>query len=280
MKKLGLYCGARNVSGVKAFETWLGQPVSHVLDFIDGSTWSAIENPKWFLDGWKGQGYQLELGIPVIPSSGGSLAAGAHGDYDYHWEALGRNLVIAGFPKVMLRLAWEFNGGWYPWFAGQDPAAFVTYWQRIVTALKKAPGQGFRFDWNPTLGKGNMTNVEAAYPGDAFVSRIGTDVYDSTWTSGDAATRWNTYLTQPYGLNWQVGFATAHGKAMTHPEWGLTDSAHHGGGDNSLFIERMYEWLATHNVTAACYFQHDAGDGSHVLDHFPNAKARFKELFG
>ena len=40
-----------------------------------------------------------------------------------------------GFADATIRLGWEFNGNWFAWAASNDPAAFITYWQRIVTAM-------------------------------------------------------------------------------------------------------------------------------------------------
>ena len=70
---LGVYRGARNVSGVQGFESWLGRPVNHAVDFIAGDSWSAIESPTWWTSGWNGTGYQVEYSIPIIPSTGGTL---------------------------------------------------------------------------------------------------------------------------------------------------------------------------------------------------------------
>ncbi len=65
---IGVYRGARNVAGVQGFESWLGRPVNHAVDFIAGDSWSAIESPTWWTSGWNGTGYQVEYSIPIIPS--------------------------------------------------------------------------------------------------------------------------------------------------------------------------------------------------------------------
>ncbi len=111
--------------------------------------------------------------------------------------------------------------------------------------MRSVPGQHFEFDWCPTLGKASVA-PDRAYPGDAYVDYVGADVYDNSWIADyrDPVARWNDFVTQPYGLQWQSDFATAHGKPMTFPEWGLsTRSDGHGGGDDPYFIQQMYDWI-------------------------------------
>ena len=281
---IGVYRGARNVAGVQGFESWLGRPVNHAVDFIAGDSWSAIESPTWWTSGWNGTGYQVEYSIPIIPSTGGTLQAGAGGDYNSHFVALAHNLIDNGQANATLRPGWEFNGSWYKWSAASDPAAFAAYWRQIVNAMRSVPGQHFEFDWCPTLGKASVA-PDRAYPGDAYVDYVGADVYDNSWIANyrDPAARWNDFVTQPYGLQWQSDFAAAHGKPMTFPEWGLsTRSDGHGGGDDPYFIQQMYDWIRTHDVAHADYFEYDAPDGRHSLmnGQFPNAAAKFRALFG
>ena len=136
----------------------------------------------------------------------------------------------------------------------------------------------------PTLGKASVA-PDRAYPGDAYVDYVGADVYDNSWIADyrDPVARWKDFVTQAYGLQWQSDFATAHGKPMTFPEWGLsTRSDGHGGGDDPYFIQQMYDWISAHDVAHADYFEYDAPDGRHSLmnGQFPNAAAKFQALFG
>ena len=226
----------------------------------------------------------MEYSIPIIPSTGGTLQAGAGGDYNSHFVALAHNLIDNGQANATLRLGWEFNGSWYKWSAASDRPSFAAYWRQIVNAMRSVPGQHFEFDWCPTLGKASVA-PDRAYPGDAYVDYVGADVYDNSWIANyrDPAARWNDFVTQPYGLQWQSDFAAAHGKPMTFPEWGLsTRSDGHGGGDDPYFIQQMYDWIRTHDVAHADYFEYDAPDGRHSLmnGQFPNAAAKFQALFG
>ena len=282
---LGVYRGAANPSQVGAFGTWLGRAPSYALDFFAGDTWTQIESPDWWLNSWQGSPYTVEYSVPIIPSSGGSLQEGATGAYNAHFQKLAQTLVAHGQGNAILRLGWEFNGSWYHWYAGDDPASFAAYWRQIVSTMRSV-SPGLRFDWCPTLGANGMwkTGVDAAYPGDSYVDYIGTDVYDQSWGSNytDPAFRWNEFTTEQNGLNWVSSFASQHGKPITIPEWGLslrTDG--HGGGDNSYFIQHMYDWITSHNVAFHMYFEYDASDGAHRLmtTQFPIGSAAYRQLF-
>jgi hypothetical protein len=282
---LGVYRGAASPAQVSAFGTWLGRSPNYALDFFAGDTWAQIEAPDWWLNSWQGSGYNVEYSVPIIPSSGGSLQEGASGAYNSHFEKLAQTLLAKGQGNAILRLGWEFNGSWYHWYAGDDPASFAAYWRQIVTTMR-AVAPGLRFDWCPTLGANSMwkTGVDAAYPGDSFVDYIGTDVYDQSWGSNytDPAFRWNEFTTQQNGLNWVASFSSQHGKPITIPEWGLSRrSDGHGGGDNAYFIQHMYDWINSHNVAFQMYFEYDASDGSHRLmtTQFPIGSATYRQLF-
>jgi hypothetical protein len=286
---LGVYRGAATPAQVSAFGTWLGQAPTYAVDYFASDSWTTIESPGWWLDGWAGSPYEVVYSVPLIPQTGGSLQQGASGAYDSHFVTLAQTLVSHGDGNAVLRLGWEFNGSWYRWAAASDPAAFVAYWRHIVKSMRSV-APNLRFEWSPTLGAAQMasTGVEAAYPGDAYVDFVGMDVYDQAWGPNgsivsDPATRWNMYLTQQNGLNWLASFAGTHGKPITFPEWGLAvRSDGHGGGDNSYFIQHMYDWMTSHNVAYQMYFEFDASDGYHRLmtGQFPLGAAAYRQLFG
>ena len=115
-------------------------------------------------------------------------------------------------------------------------------------------------------------DVEAAYPGNAYVDIIGLDAYDtSTVSAANPSARWNDQLNRPYGLLWQRSFAAAHGKPMSFPEWGLADRYidNLGGGDNPDYIARMVDWIGANNFMYSSYFEVDAGDAVPSADDQP-----------
>lgn len=285
---LGVFRGSGMPDQVAAYEKWLGKPMDYTVDFVGraaaGATnpWSKIDNPAWWCNRWKASSSQLSLSTAMLPTTAFTLAAGAKGSYNSHWEKFGRSMVANGCGDAILRLGWEFNGKFFPWAAGGKEASYAAYWRQIVDTLRKIPGQSFRFDWCPLAGVANA-NVQAAYPGDNYVDIIGLDAYDtSTVSVSDPARRWDNQLNRAYGLNWHANFAGAHNKPMSFPEWGITvrfkDKL--GGGDNPNYITQSWKWIKEHNFVYAAYFEVDANDASHRLmtTQFPKASAEYKRL--
>jgi hypothetical protein len=284
--KLGVYRGAVQPGLVADDEAWLGHKVAYALDFFAMDNWSKIEDPGWWLAGWSASRYKQRMvyAVPLFPASRGSLAKGAAGGYNVRFRRLAQRLVSFGQPRAILRLGWEFNGGWYRWAAASDPRAFAAYWRQIVTTMRAVPGANFKFDWNLTLGWEQFPAARA-YPGDAYVDYIGVDAYDQSWISNyrNPVVRWRDMLTRPYGLLWHRRFAAAHGKPMSYPEWGVTTRPDgHGGGDNPYYVRRMHEWIAANKVAYHIYFNFNAADGNHQLrtTEFPRSTRAFKRLFG
>ena len=108
---LGVYRGANAGKAVGQYEAWLGHPVSYALDYFESTSWEKIENPSWWLEGWRSSPYRDRMiySVPIIPDAGGTLSAGAAGSYNTHFEKLARKLVGSGQGGAILRLGWEFN---------------------------------------------------------------------------------------------------------------------------------------------------------------------------
>jgi hypothetical protein len=283
---VGVFRGAVNTTAVAGWEAWLGRPAHRVLDFLARESWEKIAAPSWWVDGWSRSAYKdrLVYSVPMLPDTPSTLAEGATGAYDVHFERLARLLISRGQGDTTIRLGWEFNGDWYRWNAAVNPTAFVAYWRRIVNAMRRQPGAAFRFDWCPNLGKGRIA-PERVYPGDAYVDYIGADVYDHGWWTDyqDPVMRWHELKNQTNGLRWQRDFARAHRKRMSFPEWGLVLRADgHGGGDNPYFVQKMHDWIAANDVAYHNYFEVDMPGAPIRLmtGRFPNAAALFKRLFG
>jgi hypothetical protein len=277
---LGVYVGGGNTSAFSSFSTWLGAKPSYVVDFLTDSSWSTIDNPSWTADQWANSGARLVLAVPMIPASGATLAAGATGAYNSYFRTLAQSLAADGAGNAIIRLGWEMNGSWFPWSIGNGNATnYATYWQQIVTTMR-AVSPSFQFDWCPTNGSstvnGTLLNPAAAYPGNAYVDYIGMDIYDQSWVSNasNEANRWQGYLTQPYGLQWQKSFAAQNGKPVSFPEWGLMEGGN-GGGDSPAFIQDMYNWMSQSNLAYQDYFDFS----NSTLTDFPSSEALYQQLF-
>jgi hypothetical protein len=286
--RLGAYLGG-GCDGAKrlpAFTQWLGRAPDLASDFFDRSGWGQLASSSaWSARCWKRTGLPASFAVPMLPNGPGySLADGAAGLYDEAFRGIARTLVKEGHPDAILRLGWEFNGGWYPWAAASDPAAWVAYFRRIVTVMRGEPGARFRFDWCPTLGRQSI-RPDTVYPGDDVVDFIGLDVYNQSWAkpAPTPEQRWNELLDQPYGLRWHRDFAAAHTKPVSFPEWGTgTRPDGHGGGDDPYFIGKMADWIASGNTAYQVYWDYTAGDYNGRLSdgRQPGAAAAFRERFG
>lgn len=265
------------------FNTLIGGKAGGVVEFAENSDWKHMRDSiNWATKAWNGS-YRVMQSVPMLVSNT-TLAAGARGDYDKEFVDLGKILVANKQPYALIRIGWEFNGNWYNWSAAKDPAAFVTYYQRIVTAMRSVPGQHFKFIWNPALGQQAIA-ADLVYPGDSYVDYVGMDVYNQSWRpqDSDPAMRWDGLKTQAYGLDWLSKFAKLHGKRITLPEWGTgTRPDGHGGGDDPLFITNMASWITTNRVLVHGYWDYAAGDFDGEISDGgqPLSAAAFATAFG
>jgi hypothetical protein len=274
----GAYVGAGAPGALAAFGRWRGRPADFAVDFLPSQSWSVLDSPTWELGEWRAARTPLVIAVPMLTDdSSTTLRAGARGVYDSHFRRLAWTLVHYGYGSASLRVGWEMNGSWFRWSAFHDPSAWVTYYRRIVTVMRSVPGQSFRFDWNLNLGSGSVRPARI-YPGNAYVSYIGVDAYDWYWRhcASTPAHRWSWIVSQPYGLNWIVSFAAAHGKPITVPEWALASRAAPacGGGDDSYYITAMLKWFRTHHVAYESYFNWE----SHKISGsaYPAAAAAYR----
>jgi hypothetical protein len=297
---LGVYAGPEAVRGVEEFGRLIGCRPAYAMDFVAGTSWQSIEAPGAQLSKWRYSGYRMTWGVPILPDSytpnsnaadsGGSafgLAQGAAGDFDSHFVTLAKALVAGGQGSAIIRLGWEFNGGWFPWAANGSAANFVAYWRNIVTAMRSVSGQDFSFEWNPTTGDLGVGNLADYYPGNPYVDYIGLDVYDQNWlTYPGAAKEFSTLEAEPYGLNWLASFAAQEGKPITLPEWGLGSgpgddgnpiaeaNEEVAGGDDPTFINDMAEWIRAHHVYEATFY--DVGQSAIDATRNPDSLAALR----
>lgn len=292
---LGAYVGASDPAGVQRFDQQIGTTTAWAMDFLDGTSWSTIDDPSWYLSNWRGSGYHMVWAVPMLPCrsehacarSRFTLAEGARGTFDHYFATLARRLVAGGQGGAVIRLGWEFNGNWFPWEVTDTAQArsFVAYWRHIVDAMRSVPGSSFRFEWNPMIGTPVWHAVDPtlAYPGNAYVDYVGLDAYDQTscidsppGQCASAAGRWQWFLTEPHGLRWAAAFAQRHHERLALPEWGLWPKSARGGGDDPYYVTHLLSWARSNHVAIATYFDHGA-DG---ISAYPAALAAFRRAVG
>ncbi|MFJ9814579.1 glycoside hydrolase family 26 protein [Streptomyces sp. NPDC101151] len=253
-------------SGVKlmsGFSRWLGGTEVQVgRTYLPGDLWSNIEGAPGFLDSWvdwrRAKDDRLfVLNVPLMERNEAHLPdaevrqllrRAASGEFDEHFQALAQHLVDLGAPDTVLVLGWEMNGVTYTHRCGPAPEDWKTYWRRIVTAMRSVPGQKFRFDFAPNRGADSVPWPEC-YPGDDVVDIVGMDSYDQP-----TGITFDKQVSEPYGLQYQVDFAKAHGKPISYPEWGL-----YHNGDSVTYMLRMLAWMDEHKPlynTIADYCPH------------------------
>ncbi|MFD5919347.1 glycoside hydrolase family 26 protein [Kitasatospora sp. NPDC058201] len=281
----GAFVGSwdRYIPQIGRYAQWLNNAnlqVGHT--YLAGNGWADVEGEAMVLGMWSqwrqaDPSRTLVLGVPMLVPNEANvpdgevaklLAQGARGDFDRHFLKLARRLVALGGADTVLTLGWEMNGVTYTHRCKPDPAAWKTYWRRIVTVMRSVPGQRFRFDFTPNRGLDAIPWTKC-YPGDDVVDIIGMDSYDQP-----AGATFDDYVHEPYGLLDQVEFAAKRGKPVSYPEWGLFRN-----GDNPEFVQRMVEWIRTHDTayqTVTDYCPH----GFWQCDRNPRSSARFRQLMG
>ncbi len=318
-----------------AYPKWLNRSIIWGEDFMPTEGWDKIEGQGWQMGPWgdwinKVPGRRYILSVPILvgswdgkgprqgPAAGVavSLEEGAKGTYNIYFQHLAESLVKHGLANSILRIGWEFNGGWYIWRTGTEEKAqaYAGYFRQIVTTMRSVPGADkLQFDWNPAMETWWPYAPDKAYPGDDVVDYIGVDVYDQSWakdtypippdaTDDQALERqkrtWSdvTDNEKASGLPFWVKFAADHHKPLTIPEWGACiRSDKHGGNDNTYFIQKMHDFILdpANNVYFASYFDVTAGDGDHRLvqevskkdptnikeSKLPKSAALFQQLF-
>ncbi len=153
-------------AAVEEFARWAGRPVEYVVDFSARDTWEEIAYPAYLVDVWREVPARLVLGVAMLPreDEDATVQQGATGAFDGYYVELARTLVSGGRADTVIRLGWEFNLAESRW-STPDEQAWVTYWRRIVTAMRSVPGQRFVFDWNVDNGDSRYDAVDY-YPGD------------------------------------------------------------------------------------------------------------------
>jgi hypothetical protein len=267
----GVFVTRQVPSGHDKFGTWRRAKTDIALTYTGRSTWTEIVKPAWLYAYWQQAPQTLVITAPMFPEkSRYSLAACAKGSYDSQWRAFGANAAKSGMAaRTIVRLGWEFNGSWQPW-AARNPAHFVSCWRRIFTAAEsRAPA--LRWDWTVNRGDSDvMSDARDAWPGRKYVDIVGIDSYDG-WPGVLRAADWNAHYAGAWGLKFWADFARRKGKRLSVPEWGLypgTAWAGHNGGDNPLYIRRMFGFFKEQrgNLAYEAYFNDEDPAHASALD--------------
>ena len=223
------------------------------------------------------------IGLPMATTSDvgnqdAVFKAFAAGTYDTQLKGIVNAWKDAGYGTQYIRVGYEGNGDYMPWYAGSDAqtrADWVTAFQHISGVLHSVPGSDVKVVWNPNLQAGNTGDVKGLYPGDKYVDVIAGDVYSPTsprdlydWrlNNGTYDTTFQNWFADPvnrthywqypaanqwqqvsdgqsntFGLQDMIDFAKAHGKPIGIAETGAGGDGSRGPTDDPAFPQ----WLAT-----------------------------------
>ena len=124
----------------------------------------------------------------------------------------------------------------------------------LIEAFAAVPGNHFTYAWNITAGTAEPGRTEFdTYPGNAYVSSIGIDVYDE----------WGMDSNLPA----IASFAHSVAKPISLDEWGLN------GSDDPGFISTVAAFInnPANDVTLQSYFNY----GTHAITQFPGSEAQY-----
>jgi hypothetical protein len=268
-------------SAQTSFGNYRGAKSDVAMVYTGRSSWSDVVDPGWLWNAWKNAPQTLVISSAPYPDlAGTTLAKCGHGTYDNDWKRFGASVAASGMAnRVVVRLAWEFNGSWVPW-AARKPQDFVSCWRHIFTAAEKeAPA--LRWDWTVNRGPGDaLADPTKAWPGQKYVDFVGIDSYDG-WPPVTNRTNWNIQYAGPGGLKYWAAFAKRKGKRLSVPEWGLypgTAWAGHNGGDNPLYISKMFGFFRSLGSQLAyeTYFNDPAPAHASALNLNPKGSAEYK----
>ena len=277
----GVYMPGDDPSWHEVFGYWRAAHTDVALTYTARGEWSDITAP-WHLQTWKAAPQTLALSMPFWPEGKGyTLAQCKAGQFDTHWQQFGQNVKAAGMGnKIIVRLAWEFTGGWVEW-AARNPADFAACWRRVVTAAERS-APALRWELVGNRGPSPLgIDPKAAYPGDAYVDIIGVDSYDG-YPPVTNETNWQTQYAGTQGLKYYADWARARGKRFSVPEWGLypgTAWKGNGGGDNALYMQKMFGFFRQNASIMAyeAYFNEDDPYQAGALQLNPKGAAEYRK---
>lgn len=299
-------------AGADSYAAWLGSDrvligQDNTGDDSGGPTWTYFEQgwPDSFSQWreWKAAkpGRRLALATPMFlnfepGTNAQKITTCAQGGYDSHYRALATSLRNNNLGDTSVRIGWEahFDGA-MPWSYFNNPNDWKACWRRIAQQMKSVE-PNLKMNWNmgddgAMAAAVNLRGFDNFYPGDDVVDELGVDTYAVNGLTND----YNAYFGNGIGMmGWWSQLATQRNKPLTVPEWGLWDNRAKnfsgGSGDDAVYIQRMYDWMTNpaNKVSWAAYFDYNVGDypvhqlqpnwGSGTV--YPNASAKFKQLFG
>jgi hypothetical protein len=239
----GLYFLGASGEGAASgkLNTWM---TNHALRM--GGSWSDQQTDTTgdmsMITGEWGQWTQpLDFAVGGL-RNGQDWASAAAGAYNSQWQTRFNNLKAAWGSRptnlLWVRIAHEFNGNFSDYFANDANAAnFVQAWRRWATILRNTI-PGAHPVWSPNDG-GNVTNIDAFFPGNDLVDAIAVDKYNG-WPHLTTTAEFQAHVNDkdsngnPVGAEAWRQYALSKGLPMYFGEIGNpSNSADAGGGGDA-----------------------------------------------
>jgi len=302
---LKLQNGVLNQSTITAATNLTGITYNCVDTFANPvASWASWEEPWMFStpsDGWRAwlaasSAHQVVMGLDLIPQSisnnNNPLSweqQCAAGDFNQYAKTLAENLVSYGAGGIVIRLGLEANGTWEADFVGTTDAemsAWSQCYDNEVTAMRAVPGTHFLFVWNPNVCTADLP-LNKWYPGNSYVDIMGIDAYDLDCTTQKTVAQegWTKYSTDsaantpadpnfPSLVNMEA-FASAHGKPLSFPEWGLGD----GRSDDTAYMSNIAQTFKDDDFAFEGYFDTGEDGIAQLGGTIPKATAAYSTAF-
>ncbi|WP_241834963.1 glycoside hydrolase family 26 protein [Pseudofrankia asymbiotica] len=269
------------------FGTWRGRQVdlAHVFT-VREQGWDPIVEPNWPVNDFASFPGKLVISQPLYPEGVGNNAECATGAYNDQWKRFGAFLVSKNRADTIVRIGWEFNGWFMYWHVDPDPTNWVKCFQNVASAIRSTDPD-VKIDWTFNAHGSPVPDGGTpwpAYPGDEYVDYIGIDPYDMFPPSPDEAT-FDRQCNDPNGLCYAAGFAREHGKKLSVGEWGVTSCSGDPGGDNPLYIKKMWEAFVANKDVMGYESYYDDPMPNNVCSTIlnggvnPNSSAEYKKLW-
>jgi hypothetical protein len=302
---LGLHGADPDLS---TWEQILNRPAGsmYVNDFVaDKGSWDDYAGSAWSAATRAPQGRRLVLAVGFFPDGCEcTIQQAAAGAYHSYYRNVAAQLIAYGHTDAIIRVAWEFDGDWYPWGYGQSgltEAEYDTYYRQafrhLVRTFRKELGNSFTFVWNPDVDAASrLPSYRGTYPGNAYVDCVGPDVYDNKWdATADPASRWANEDSTLFSQIAQM--SSTKGKPICFPEWAAGEGGDQVGlewpNDNSTFVTNMANFLADPTMGGMwpgatvwfhSYWSGDQNSGYtgwiNTPDYYPNQRAVYIARFG
>ncbi len=198
---------------------------------------------------WEPWNYTVGLRKPQPRYTLESIIDGSHDAYIRAWA---RTLRAYGHP-VLVRLAQEMNGNWYPWSEGVNsnkPGQFVQAWRHVHDVVTAAGATNVIWVWSPIARVGHSLNLKL-YPGNRYV-----DVLALTAFNGGTAVNWSGW--HSFASLFDHSLNQLHGLAPHKPIQISEVASAEQGGNKAAWIAAAFRDLDRRpQVTSLVWFDVD-----------------------